>query len=166
MPVLIEHIYDIVVSIVVIVLLGTGALIIMAIARRQRRDRYFRRIDDLRQRYGPVIASMLSQKLEYERGREVLKGISGIDRDQVLEQLCLEKKPTPDQVPILRRLCEELGLVKIWRIEVMPLVTAVIVLVFGGLTLILHDELFIKLKPTIIYVLFGGVLLGGLAFGK
>ena len=39
-------------------------------------------------------------------------------------------------------------------------------LVFGGLTLVLHDELFIKLKPTIIYVLFGGTLLGGLAFGK
>jgi len=52
------------------------------------------------------------------------------------------------------------------RIEVMPLVTAVIVLVFGGLTLVLHDELFIKLKPTIIYVLFGGTLLGGLIFGK
>jgi len=31
---------------------------------------------------------------------------------------------------------------------------------------VLHDELFIKLKPTIIYVLFGGVLLGGLALGK
>jgi intracellular septation protein len=31
---------------------------------------------------------------------------------------------------------------------------------------VLHDELFIKVKPTIIYVLFGGVLLGGLAFGK
>jgi intracellular septation protein len=42
----------------------------------------------------------------------------------------------------------------------------VVVLVFGGLTLILHDELFIKVKPTIIYVLFGGVLLGGLVFGK
>jgi intracellular septation protein len=52
------------------------------------------------------------------------------------------------------------------HIAVMPLVTAVIVLVFGGLTLILHDDLFIKLKPTIIYVLFGGALLGGLAFGK
>jgi intracellular septation protein len=49
---------------------------------------------------------------------------------------------------------------------VMPLVTAVIVLVFGGLTLILHDELFIKLKPTIIYVLFGATLVIGLAFGK
>src|SRR5499427_7733329 len=52
------------------------------------------------------------------------------------------------------------------HLPVMPLVTAVIVLVFGSLTLILHDELFIKLKPTIIYLLFGGVLLGGLAAGK
>ena len=52
------------------------------------------------------------------------------------------------------------------HIAVMPVVTAIIVLVFGGLTLVLHDELFIKLKPTIIYLLFGGVLLGGLAFGK
>src|SRR4051812_24364186 len=52
------------------------------------------------------------------------------------------------------------------RLPIMPVVTAVIVLVFGGLTLVLHDELFIKLKPTIIYVLFGGILLGGLAFGK
>jgi len=52
------------------------------------------------------------------------------------------------------------------HIAVMPVVTAVIVLVFGGLTLILHDELFIKLKPTIIYVLFGGTLLAGLALDK
>ena len=34
------------------------------------------------------------------------------------------------------------------------------------MTLILHNDLFIKIKPTIIYVLFGGVLLGGLLFGK
>src|SRR6266436_4905035 len=52
------------------------------------------------------------------------------------------------------------------HLPVMPLVTAVVVLVFGSLTLVLHDELFIKLKPTIIYLLFGGVLLGGLAFRK
>jgi intracellular septation protein len=52
------------------------------------------------------------------------------------------------------------------HLPVMPLVTAIIVVVFGGATLILQDELFIKLKPTIIYVLFGVVLLGGLAFDK
>jgi intracellular septation protein len=52
------------------------------------------------------------------------------------------------------------------HLPIMPLVTAVVVVVFGTLTLVLHDELFIKVKPTIIYVLFGGVLLAGLAFGK
>ena len=52
------------------------------------------------------------------------------------------------------------------HLPIMPVVTAIIVLVFGGLTLILHNDLFIKLKPTIIYVLFGAVLLGGLMFGK
>jgi intracellular septation protein len=52
------------------------------------------------------------------------------------------------------------------RIEVMPLVTAIIVFIFGGLTLVLHNDTFIKLKPTIIYLLFGGTLIGGLLFGK
>ena len=52
------------------------------------------------------------------------------------------------------------------RLPVMPVVTAIIVDVFGGLTLILHDATFIKVKPTIIYGLFGGVLMGGLVFGK
>ena len=52
------------------------------------------------------------------------------------------------------------------HLPLMPLVTAAIVLIFGSTTLILHDEMFIKLKPTVIYVLFGTVLLGGLAFGR
>jgi intracellular septation protein len=52
------------------------------------------------------------------------------------------------------------------RLPIMPVVTAIIVLIFGGLTLILHNDTFIKIKPTIIYALFGGVLLGGLFFGK
>jgi intracellular septation protein len=52
------------------------------------------------------------------------------------------------------------------RLPIMPVVTAIIVLVFGGLTLILHDATFIKVKPTIIYALFGAVLLGGLYFNK
>jgi len=52
------------------------------------------------------------------------------------------------------------------RLPVMALVTAIVVLVFGGLTLFLQDDTFIKLKPTIIYLLFAGVLGGGLLFGK
>ncbi len=114
MPFLIENIYGVVSAIIIFVLLGTGALVIMTIARRQRREKYFQRIDELRQRYSPVIASLLTQKIEYERGLEILRGISGLDRDHVLEQLCLEKRPTPDQVPLVRRLCDDLGLVKLW----------------------------------------------------
>lgn len=52
------------------------------------------------------------------------------------------------------------------RLPTMALVSAVVVVVFGGLTLVLQDELFIKLKPTIIYLLFAGTLFGGIAFGK
>ncbi len=52
------------------------------------------------------------------------------------------------------------------KIAVMPLVTAVVVLIFGGLTLWLMDDTFIKMKPTITNVLFGSVLLGGLVFGQ
>lgn len=59
--------------------------------------------------------------------------------------------------------------VSLWltrRLPIMPLVSGVVVLVFGALTLWLHDELFIKLKPTIVNCLFGAILLGGLFFGK
>lgn len=52
------------------------------------------------------------------------------------------------------------------RIPVMPLVSGVVVLVFGGLTLWLQDELFIKLKPTIVNSIFAAVLFGGLLLGK
>ena len=52
------------------------------------------------------------------------------------------------------------------RLPIMPLVSGVIVMVFGGLTLWLQDEVFIKLKPTIVNALFGSVLLGGLLFGR
>jgi intracellular septation protein len=52
------------------------------------------------------------------------------------------------------------------HVPLMALVTGVIVIVFGTLTLVLHDETFIKLKPTIIYALFAAVLGGGLLFGR
>lgn len=51
-------------------------------------------------------------------------------------------------------------------LPLMPLVSGVVVFVFGALTLWLQDDVFIKMKPTIVNTLFGAVLLGGLVFGK
>jgi len=52
------------------------------------------------------------------------------------------------------------------HVTVMPIVTAVIVTIFGGLTLWLQDATFIKMKPTIVNVLFAGVLGLGLAIKR
>lgn len=52
------------------------------------------------------------------------------------------------------------------HVPLMAIVTAVIVLVFGGLTLFFHDETFIKIKPTIIYALFAATLGTGLLLGR
>ena len=52
------------------------------------------------------------------------------------------------------------------HVPIMPLVTAVAVLFFGALTFIFQDEIFIKMKPTIVNAIFGSALLIGLAMGK
>ena len=52
------------------------------------------------------------------------------------------------------------------RILPMPLVTCVLVIVFGGLTLYLRNDTFIKMKPTVLYASFGLVLIGGLSFNR
>jgi len=55
---------------------------------------------------------------------------------------------------------------KLKHIPTLPLVTGVVVLVFGGLTLYLENDMFIKIKPTIVNTLFAGILFGGLMFKK
>jgi intracellular septation protein len=52
------------------------------------------------------------------------------------------------------------------KVPVMPLISAVIVFVFGALTLYLQDETFIKLKPTIVYSMFALLLAAGLVLRK
>ncbi|KAB1088495.1 septation protein A [Neorhizobium galegae] len=52
------------------------------------------------------------------------------------------------------------------HLPVMPMVSGVVVLIFGSLSIWLQDETFIKMKPTIVNSLFGVALLGGLLFGK
>lgn len=52
------------------------------------------------------------------------------------------------------------------RIAWIPLIAGVAAMVFGGLTVVFHDKTFVKIKPTVMNVLFGVVLLGGLAMKK
>ncbi|MDP2031131.1 MAG: septation protein A [Thiobacillus sp.] len=51
-------------------------------------------------------------------------------------------------------------------VETMMWVSLGIIVVFGGATLWLHDESFIKWKPTVLYWLFGGIILGSTLFGR
>jgi intracellular septation protein len=67
-------------------------------------------------------------------------------------------------VAVVAALIASYVLIRRW--PVMPIVSAVIVVIFGGLTLFLQDETFIKIKPTIIYLMFAGVLIGGLLLRK
>ncbi len=115
MPVLIEHITEVVVAIFILVLLANGVLVGIAVARRQRRERYFHRIDTLRHEYSPIIQGVVNGTLEYPKGLAALGGITGLDREFVLEQLCLEVPAGLRQIPTLRKLCEDLGLVKTWQ---------------------------------------------------
>ena len=50
------------------------------------------------------------------------------------------------------------------KIAKVPLFSAIFVGIFGGLTLYLQDDIFIKVKVTLINVVFGALLLGGLVF--
>jgi intracellular septation protein len=52
------------------------------------------------------------------------------------------------------------------RLPAVPLMTAVLVLVFGSLTLYLQDAAFIKMKPTVLYAGFGVALFSGLVMNK
>ena len=52
------------------------------------------------------------------------------------------------------------------RLAIMPVITGIVILIFGGLTILLQDEIFIKMKPTIVNTLFGTTLLVGLWFGR
>ena len=59
-----------------------------------------------------------------------------------------------------------IGLVFERRIAPIPAISGGAALFFGGLTLIFQDEMFVKIKPTIMNLIFGAGLLGGLAMGK
>lgn len=55
---------------------------------------------------------------------------------------------------------------RLGRVSPMLWLSAILVIGFGALTIWFNDQRFIQIKPTIIYAMLGGLLLGGLAFGK
>ncbi len=115
MPFLIENIARIAFAILLVLILGNGILIMAAIARRQRRERYFRRLDAMRKEFAPTVAGVLEGKIGYAVGLTTLARVSGLDRMVLLERLLLTNKPPEEQLPTLARLCEDLGLVKAWE---------------------------------------------------
>ena len=91
--------------------------------------------------------------------------------------------PVPEGLPVAERQLEQIlfatwvfvptilaALAASWlltrKLPKMAVITAVVVTVFGGLTLILRDDTFVKMKPTILYCLFAGILGFGLLRGQ
>lgn len=52
------------------------------------------------------------------------------------------------------------------KISPMQIMTVILVTAFGGMTVWLNDDRFIKMKPTLIYLIFGGLLSIGLLRGQ
>jgi len=67
-------------------------------------------------------------------------------------------------------ICTPVSILTSWfltrTVPAMPLVTLVIVMVFGAIAIYTQDAFYKKVQPTIVNMLFASVLLGGLLFGK
>ena len=104
---------------------------------------------------GPIAVFFLAYRLA-----PVAEGLS--DSERQLEQILFSTKVF---VPTIL-----LSLLVSWlmtrKLPKMAVITAVVVTIFGGLTLILRDDTFVKMKPTILYGLFAGILGFGLLRGQ
>ncbi len=138
-------------------LAGAGAV---AFARRGRyvagmARRHIHPLLKLALEVGPIAVFFLAYRMA-----PVPEGLSVTERQ--LEQVLFSTKvfvPT-----ILAALAASWFLTR--HLPKMAVITAVVVTIFGGLTLILRDDTFVKMKPTILYALFAGILLFGLLRGQ
>ena len=104
---------------------------------------------------GPIAVFFLAYRMA-----PVPEGLGTSERQ--LEQILFSTKvfvPT-----ILAALAASYALTR--RLPKMAVITAVVVTIFGGLTLLLRDDTFVKMKPTILYALFAGILGFGLMRGQ
>jgi HEAT repeat protein len=119
MSLLARNMVDLALVLSVALALGLALMIALAVGRRRRRERHFKRLDALRENFGPLVSAIVAGDLDYLRGLSALDQLQGYDRTHMLERLCLEQHPTPEQLPVLRRLCEDLGLVQTWQRNLM-----------------------------------------------
>lgn len=104
---------------------------------------------------GPIAVFFLAYRMA-----PVAEGIDEVERQ--LEQILFS---TAVFVPtILGALAASWLLTR--KLPKMAVITAIVVTIFGGLTLILRDDTFVKMKPTILYALFAGILGFGLFRGE
>ena len=96
--------------------------------------------------FGPVIAFFIA----YMRMKEAVYVIGGSDYQGFIVVTALF-------VPLLL-VCTAVLWKLTGKISPMQIMTVVLVTVFGGLTVWLNDDRFIKMKPTMIYFIFGGSL--------
>ena len=104
--------------------------------------------------FGPVIAFFVA----YMRMKETVYTIAGSDYQGFIVVTALF-------VPLLL-ICTAVLWKLTGKISPMQIMTVVLVTVFGGLTVWLNDDRFIKMKPTLIYLIFSGILGVGLLRGQ
>tara|TARA_B100000780_G_scaffold226098_1_gene165281 strand:- start:1175 stop:1789 length:615 start_codon:yes stop_codon:yes gene_type:complete len=104
--------------------------------------------------FGPVIVFFIA----YMRMKETAYVIGGSDYQGFIVVTALF-------VPLLL-VCTAILWKLTGKISPMQIMTVVLVTVFGGLTVWLNDDRFIKMKPTLIYLIFGGILGIGLLRGQ
>ncbi len=104
--------------------------------------------------FGPVVAFFFA----YMRMKEAVYTIGGSDYQGFIVVTALF-------VPLLL-ICTAVLWKLTGKISPMQIMTVVLVTVFGGLTVWLNDDRFIKMKPTLIYLIFGGILGVGLLRGQ
>lgn len=114
MPASLTRLTEMALVVLALVLAGTVMLIILTILLRQQRERYYRRVKRLFRQYQPVLAKLLAGK-HSAHALAALQLLPLGDRELLCEPFLARGGMKPSQLPTLRALCEELGLIAMWQ---------------------------------------------------